>query len=76
MEWKSKKDRKYIGKVGCKMEAETRQLIRQMQFHKVIGELQALESTYYDPMKGATDEYKEISNVIGHIISELKDYIG
>lgn len=55
---------------------DTTQLIRQMQLHKTIGELKALESTYYDPMEGRTDEYTEIQNVIGHIIKELKDYIG
>jgi len=58
------------------METETRQLIRQMQKHKAIGELSALLSTYYDPMQGATDEYREMSNVIGLMIKELKDYVG
>lgn len=58
------------------METDTRQLIRQMQLHKTIGELKALESTYYDPMKGRTEEYTEIQQVIGHVIKELKDYMG
>lgn len=55
---------------------DTTQLIRQMQLHKTIGELKALESTYYDPMKGRTEEYTEIQKVIGNIIRELKDYMG
>lgn len=55
---------------------DTTIMIRQMQLYKTIGELKALESTYYDPMKGRTVEYTEIQAVIGHIIRELKDYIG
>jgi hypothetical protein len=56
------------------MDATT--LIRQMQLHKVIGELKALESTYYDPMEGRTDEYTEIQEVMRNIIRDLKDYVG
>ena len=49
------------------------QILRQMQLQKTIGELNALLSTYYDPMQGSTEEYKKMYRVINDCIQELKD---
>ena len=39
--------------------ADPVQILRQMQLQKTIAELNALLSTYYDPMQGSAEEYKE-----------------
>ena len=53
--------------------ADPVQILRQMQLQKTIGELNALLSTYYDPMQGCTEEYKKMYRVINGCIQELKD---
>ena len=49
------------------------QILRQMQLQKTIGELNALLSSYYDPMQGSTEEYKKMQRVINCCINELEN---
>jgi len=51
-------------------------MIRQMQLQKVIGELRALEATFYDPMQGGTDEWRNTCRIIKDAIEELVDNFG
>jgi len=51
-------------------------MIRQMQLQKIIGELRALEATFYDPMHGSTEEWRNAHKVINSIVDELKNNFG
>ena len=50
--------------------------IQQMQLQRAIGELRALVSLYYDPMRGKTEEYKEIRDMVEIFIGDLKSNFG
>jgi len=53
-----------------------KQMIRQMQLQKVIGEMRALLATFYGPMQGSTLEYKTAKEVIEDCISDLRNNFG
>ena len=52
------------------------QQIQQMQLQRAIGELRALVSLYYDPMRGITEEYREIRDMVEIFIGDLKSNFG
>lgn len=56
--------------------ADVAYMLRQIQLQKTIGDLKGLLTCYYDPMRGSSDEYKEMKEVINGIIKELEDNCG
>lgn len=50
--------------------------IQQMQLQKAIGELRALVALHYDPMRGKTEEYRNIRDMVEKFIEELKSNFG
>lgn len=50
-------------------------MIRQIQKQKVIGELNALKLSYYDPMGSDRDLYYKVSSTINEIINRLNEEI-
>jgi hypothetical protein len=50
------------------------QALRYMQLEKTIGELKALQKSYFDT--NSNEKYTEISNMISKMIDELRDYCG
>lgn len=60
------------------MNNDVKYLMRQMQLQKVIGELNALRITFYDPMGADPDysDYKEKKKLIDDMINDLENNMG
>ena len=50
--------------------------IQQQQLQRCKGELRALLALHYDPMKGATVRYEEVTEIIEKCINDLENTIG
>ncbi len=60
------------------MNSDVKYLMQQMQLQKVIGELNALRMTFFDPMGADPDysEYKEKTKLIEDMIKDLENNMG
>lgn len=60
------------------MNSDVKYLMRQMQLQKVIGELNALSTTFFDPMgvDPQYTDYKEKKKLIDDMIKDLENNIG
>ena len=47
-----------------------------MQLQKVIGELRALETTFYDPEQGNTKDWRNARELIEDMIQDLVNNFG